>query len=583
MALQDKATKVLYDVSQAIKELDKLNKKVQESEKKAKKAFSTQSVNAYDKRLKKLAYTLGGTDLSAKGLLTTLGGSAAVLGAAAGGVASIAAAVLDLNTILRDTAANFEGFIAAFDRVREARESVSAFGDVAAQRDLEFARRAVKLDQADLAREQNVTEAARDAAKKRLDFIRDELRNREALVKDSLKKEEDLRKKLAERTATDAADKFTGPVGKKALDIGAAARQAAYEGNIELAEELEEAAKAAGEEAGNHALFLKDQSATRDAINASLRKQIGEQEKITSKAEQEVEKYAAIEAALEADIDKQNEKLKVILRQNRELSAQAKLIKEAIKAQGDLEKADTAARGVQARSATLNQFTREGLDSFLENIERRFEKLQQKVFGGAADAEIFDTFASALIKELQPVLELTKRVSAGESVTAEDFKAIQDAIIPANELSAILTKAVQSGRIKGDETKDDVRLLQQVVDQVLELNKEVTSFRRVRGDDTAIREGSAAPTRDDWSKLRDALIENTKAVKGEPSRAQQAAPALDQAALQSQGAQQQVAAAPQTVNVNANVKGGIIDEEVVKTITDLIRRELRKQTTQNIA
>lgn len=577
--MADPVTKVLYDVSQAIKELDKLNDKVNESEKKAKSAFSTRSVNAYDKRLKKLAYTLGGTDFSAKGLITTIGGSAAVFGAAAASVASVVANMVDLKGVLRDTTAELDGFIEAFDRVREARELVSTFGDVAAQRDLEFAQRAVKLDQAEQATKQNEIEVRRDIERQKLEIIKDRVRQQEQIVRDGLKKEEDLVKRLADRTKRDAAADFQGPVGKRALDLGAAARQAAFEGNVDLAEELEDAARRAGEEAGNHSLFLKDQATTREAINRALKSQIKDQQ---SANQEEVDKLSSlrdVEDAHERNLELLNQELKTILRQNRELTAQAKLIKDARLAQRRQEEADTAARGVQAKAGAGLSFINVGFESGLERIENTFQKVAQLFTGGARDQFAVDALQSAIIEGNQPVFELLKRVQAGEAVSAPDFAEALKAFRTTDERVAVLEKLDASGRVGAGQRETTDRLIK-TQEQLRQAFEEFTGFRRGRGDDTAIREGSEGPTRSDFNAARDAVLENTKALQEQSSPGRAQAAATDQAALRSQGAAQQLAAAPSVVNVNANVKGGIIDEEVTRTITDLIRRELRKQTTQ---
>ena len=571
------ATKVLYDVSQAIKELNKLNDKVEESGDKAKKAFGTQSINDYDKRLKKLAYTLGGTDFSAKGLLTTIGGSAAVFTAAAGSVASVAANLLDLKTLLRDTTANFTAFANAVENIRQTRETISALGDVAAQRDLELASRAVRLDQADLRDEQNSVERARDASRERLEIIKDEVRRREQIVKDGVKREQSLRDKLADRTATSAADSFGGPTGKRALDLGAAARRAAFEGEIQLAEELEAAARAAGEEAGNHSLFLKDQESTTRAINQALQRQINQQGNANNENQNQLDRVKQLEAALAGDLKANENKLKLIQQQNRELSRQKALIRDATLEQRNTEQADTGARQVQTGSQVVSQFFQQGRSAF-ERFSDTIDNIQQAVGGGAGDHAAVDTLQANLIEELAGLGKLARTIQQGGNVSAADIAEQSASFEKISKLLEILNQGEAEGRLDGNNgAQAQLEQLNTLFNEgIKKIFEGATDFRRVRGDDTNIREGSVGPTRDDMRGLRDAVLGLTKAIPDIVNQADSATAASTNAANSTGAPQQAASAAP--ITVNANVKGGIIDEEVVNKITEIIRRELRKQT-----
>jgi len=578
-------TKVLYDVSQAIKELAKLDKKVEDSGKKTTESFdkADKGASQYEAALGKLAPKLTQTAGASKTLLGTLGGAGLVFGAAAAGVASVAANVLDLKTLLRDTTSNFQSFIDVLDKVREARESVSAFGDVAAQRDIEAARRAVKLDQADQAERQNEVERAKDIARQRLDIVRDRIRQEEALVKEGLRREQDLRQRLESRQAGTVGAQFAGfDADRQAAKLNEEARLAAGRGELDLAEKLEQKAQQISAEAENQAFAAADRARTAEIISAAIDRELQAQKQANDQAGGQLEQLKEVEKALENDIKLQDQKLKTILQQNRELTRQAKLIKDAALAQRNLEAADTAARGVETAAVQLNQFIRGGFESGAEAAENKLQNIFGSITGGAIDQAAVDAFSSMFIQQIEPILQLTSRVQRGEDVTALDFQEIQSLIPSAQELAGVLQQAISEDRVGKGQIENTEQLLA-VMERILQLNEEVTQFRRRRGDDAVIREGSRDFTRDELNALREAVLENTRALQ-EPSRGAAArAGTTDQAAATSRGAQVERVSSTQTVNVNATVKGGLIDPETTRIITRLIREELRKGTTENVA
>jgi hypothetical protein len=574
-------TKVLYDVSQAIKELEKLNKKVNEAGDKANEAFEKGGLGAekFDAILKKLPGNLDKTVTSARTLITTFGPSALVFGTAAAGIASIAANLLDLKTLLRDTTANYDAFIRATERIRQQGETISDFDDVAVERNLELAQRAVRLDKADLAEQQNLVEVERESARRRLEIVQDEIRQRGRIVQDGLKREEDLRKRLAERNTTNAADQFGGPAPKRVVDLAAAANRAAFEGNIDLAEELLNAAKEQSAELGNHSFFLKAIDSANSAINSQLEKQIQSQSNVNKEGQKDLSRLQQLEAALGVDIEKNEEKLRVIQRQNRELSRQIRLLRDASLEQRNLDTADTAAKSVQTASKNVFEFFRSG-PSFLEDFSKTFDSIQQAVLGGAGDQAATDTIQAEAIRELSKVAEVAARVNRGEAVTPTDIGKLIPSLEKVGKLGEILQVAEDQGRVpKGSEIENQINALQSAIDQSFKLLQGAQEFRRVRGDETAIQPGTTGPSRDDMRALRDSILKLNDTLGGAPSRASAAIQA--QTTATSQGAPPPInaTAASQNITVNANVKGGIIDAEVTREITRIIREELRKGTS----
>lgn len=569
-------TKVLYDVNDAIKELERLNKKVEEAGDKANESFEKGGDGAglFGKAMERLSGPVSKAGGAIKTAVTSMASLPGVALAAAAAVAAVVAQFIDFDGILKDSIKSIEAFDEATDTIQRTKDAFSSLGDAAVNRDLRLAQRAVKLDQAENARAQNAIERERNRAKEFLEITKDELSRREGLLKASIKREESLRDRLTKRTATDAAAGFGGPVGKRALDLGAAARRAAFEGDIDKAEALEEAAKRAAEEAGNHNLYLRDQQSTRNAINNSLERQIAKEDQTGKNLQAQVDEAKQVADALDQLIDKDNKRLETLRQQSRELGAQQKLLRTAAREATETQTADQAARDFENNARDFNMAMRDGGQS-LREIVLGFGSEVKQFFSNEGQRQEFlqDTRTGAQgAAEIQRILG---RVARGETVTPADLEGIREG---ANKLTDVVAK-LQSERGQGrlssiqQKTLERMEALLESATGAIEAGAD---FRAVRGDDQAIVEGTRGPTGDDMRALRDSILKLNDSLS-QPSRG--ASPLIEKQS-QSVGASQPVQAAASNVTVNANVKGGLIDEEVTKKITDIIRRELRKQTSR---
>lgn len=569
-------TKVLYDVNDAIKELERLNKKVEEAGDKANESFEKGGDGAglFGKAMERLSGPVSKAGGAIKTAVTSMASLPGVALAAAAAVAAVVAQFIDFDGILKDSIKSIEAFDEATDTIQGTKDAFSSLGDAAVNRDLRLAQRAVKLDQAENARAQNAIERERNRAKEFLEITKDELSRREGLLKASIKREESLRDRLTKRTATDAAAGFGGPVGKRALDLGAAARRAAFEGDIDKAEALEEAAKRAAEEAGNHNLYLRDQQSTRNAINNSLERQIAKEDQTGKNLQAQVDEAKQVADALDQLIDKDNKRLETLRQQSRELGAQQKLLRTAAREATETQTADQAARDFENNARDFNMAMRDGGQS-LREIVLGFGSEVKQFFSNEGQRQEFlqDTRTGAQgAAEIQRILG---RVARGETVTPADLEGIREG---ANKLTDVVAK-LQSERGQGrlssiqQKTLERMEALLESATGAIEAGAD---FRAVRGDDQAIVEGTRGPTGDDMRALRDSILKLNDSLS-QPSRG--ASPLIEKQS-QSVGASQPVQAAASNVTVNANVKGGLIDEEVTKKITDIIRRELRKQTSR---
>lgn len=569
-------TKVLYDVNDAIKELERLNKKVEEAGDKANESFEKGGDGAglFGKAMERLSGPVSKAGGAIKTAVTSMASLPGVALAAAAAVAAVVAQFIDFDGILKDSIKSIEAFDEATDTIQRTKDAFSSLGDAAVNRDLRLAQRAVKLDQAENARAQNAIERERNRAKEFLEITKDELSRREGLLKASIKREESLRDRLTKRTASDAAAGFGGPVGKRALDLGAAARRAAFEGDIDKAEALEEAAKRAAEEAGNHNLYLRDQQSTRNAINNSLERQIAKEDQTGKNLQAQVDEAKQVADALDQLIDKDNKRLETLRQQSRELGAQQKLLRTAAREATETQTADQAARDFENNARDFNMAMRDGGQS-LREIVLGFGSEVKQFFSNEGQRQEFlqDTRTGAQgAAEIQRILG---RVARGETVTPADLEGIREG---ANKLTDVVAK-LQSERGQGrlssiqQKTLERMEALLESATGAIEAGAD---FRAVRGDDQAIVEGTRGPTGDDMRALRDSILKLNDSLS-QPSRG--ASPLIEKQS-QSVGASQPVQAAASNVTVNANVKGGLIDEEVTKKITDIIRRELRKQTSR---
>lgn len=570
-------TKVLYDVNDAIKELDRLNTKVDEAGNKANQSFekggrgATLFGKAVD-RLRGPVKAAAGTVRTAVGAIASLPGVAV---AAAAGIAAVVAQFIDFDGILRDSIKSIEAFNRATDTIQGTKDVFSSLGDAAINRDIRFASRAVRLEQAENARQEVAIKQAQDLSERRLDIVRDELDRRERLLDASLSKEQSLRDRLARRQTRDAAADFGGPAGKRALDLGAAARRAAFEGDIDRAEELERAAKRAAEEAGNHNLFLRDQRSTRESINRSLEKQIQDQEKQTSTYAEQVEEAAGLEDALEAALEKDERRLEVLRLQRRELRAQSKLLRVAGREATETQQADQAARDFENNARDFNNALRNGGQS-LGEIVKGFGSEVKRFFSNERQRQRFLNLTRRGAEGAVGIERVLGRVNRGEPVTAEDLEGLRESFNVLTDVVAQLQVARGEDRLSTIQERT-LQRLENLLESGQGAIQAGADFREVRGEDRVIAEGTRGPSADDYRALRDSILKLNDSI-AEPSRSTQAI----NAQARSTGAPPPTQAAASNVTVNATVKGGMIDEEVTRKITEIIRRELRKQTTQGV-
>lgn len=571
------ATKVLYDVSQAIKELNKLNSKVDEAGDKANNSFEkgNKSARKFDKLLARIPGTAGNVARGIASIGGGMAGLAAGAAAAAVSVGSVVAQFIDLDDVLRDSLKSIESFNRATDTIQNTRETISAIADAAINRDFRLAQRAASTRQGLVNLELNEVERVRDAAQERLSIFQEELRRRQGLLSDAVSREESLRERLNRRNVESTP--FGGfDADLQAAKLNQAAREAAGRGDLDRAEALEKAAQRVAAEADNQAFALGDQQRTRDAINASIEEELDKTTEARNQIEDQVTAQQALVDAQKDSVNQALERLKVLRRTSRELRAQRRLLRNEGQEARETQQADSAARTIENNARDFVNNINNGGSSFKETVLdaasefRKFltdnpdriagVRLTQQAAGGAAQIE-----------------QLLQRAIRGQA-TASDFDAAAPALAELTDAVAKLQAAEGIDSFTKSQTRT-LRRLESLLKSADSAFRGLEQFRDAgRSDSEFIRVGSAGITTEQANSLIKSLLKLNNTLST-PTRAE----AVNNNQASSTGAPRAASAASSNVNVNATVKGGIIDEDVVQKITEIIRRELRKQTTQGVA
>jgi len=605
--MADNATKVTFDIKDALDKLDELNRKVGQAGDKIVEAFQEKGGKAMDtlqdglSEISPLAGRLLGATRNLAAAMGPLGFAAA---AAGGAIAALAVQFVDLPGLMRDTTESIEAFNAASDKLLRSQNTVSSVNDALINAENERIREAIKNEQALSALRQVEIQKELQRGQERVNIAKDVNKKIEDALEASVKRRESLEKRLADRTKQNAADGFGGPAGKRALDLGAAARRAAFEGDLDLAEELEQAAKKAGEEAGNHALFLKDQATTSDAINRSLEKQIG-QEKARESQLGSLKKGAEDALKVElAAVKAAQDRLKAERLISQELAAQAKLAKLERAEQIDQQTRDEAARTITIEFSKLqkefdlgDRSTREGA---IDSLKQTFNALKDVRGQEGLAAEIKRGYESVLPR----VSELLQKQRAG-TLTFGDAKEL-------TELSPQLAEIIRKASFESEQRGlggfgIDLEKLGRFLDSIDAIGQ--ATAKALRADATTgtrVREGEKSPFDraggfPELDKFRQGASEATKPMTDLGTAANNAAAALGRlsgtnnvGAVPSAPAKvpvpaQSQGAAPPTngvananITVNANIRGGMLDQETLEQFNEHIRREVRK-ATQNVA
>lgn len=584
-------TKVRWDISDAIKKLNELAAKAEESADKIEKAFAQGSDKAI-KELGKISPRAGHAAAAIKKLAVAFGPMAAVAGTAAAAVGSVVAQFVDVPELTRDATSTMEAYNNALERHLEIRNEISNFDDMQINEERRRRIRGLRLQMADAQEQQVEIDNRRARAKEALAIEKEKYDKIVEIAKKAADRRKQLEDKLADRTRSSAAAGIEAgkTKGGAVVDLAAAAKAAAGRGDVELAEELLDRAKELSEELGNHRFYTDQIASADEAINNNLRKQIGQVQNVEAAAMSKAEAAREELAAIEEVIKKENELYRIQTNRIKMISNNAKRVRADAQEQLEQQRADEGARifqtGVQKFSLELTQGDRGTFQNFYDSfkqtisalggIERRSLGIQGVEQGADVVSEIYKT--------------LTK-----EGVTAGEVRELAPAIEQLSTIVGGMEVLLGKGTISSGYRQDFERL-QRFLKGAQQALRGAGEFGAVRGKEAAIGERVKSPFDIYGNKLEKSggqlqtlgnqannaatALERISKVEAPQAVAQSTRKATATPAPQLAAAE---ARAPSTINVNANVKGGIIDAEVTREITRLIRTELRKQTLNSTA
>ena len=573
-------TKVIYDVSEAIKNIQKLEKETRKAQEKAQEAFEdgAEGASLFDKALSGLPGKAGQLAGRVQTLVTTFGGVASVGATAAGSLAAIAVQFIDVADATRDSTKALEDFRKATLALQKTRDALSSLSSSGQQREFRLAERSLALQRIQNNRLENQIDDEQSAARNRLNILQEELRERESRLRDSVNKEKSIRDKLNDRVldrkvtgAANTASAFGSDVA--AAQLNEQAREAAAKGQLELAQRLEQEAQKQAANAKNQAFALADQRDTSKAIDNLLIKQ-ARNAKSTTKQHQDSVK------ALKDQVDQLKELIKLqdrrklqISTSNRELESQGQDLRLRREDFQDSRQANTAAR----------DFERNARD-FQINVQAGGESFKETVLGLAP--ELFSLLTNAANRNAA----LTEFAQAGgaarniaqtlgrDDVTPQEVEALGPDI---RSLSQVIAR-LEANRFRlNTGTQRQLDRLNSLLESAQGAVGAAAEFRTVRRGDQVIREGSTGFTDKELINLRKSILGLDSTLKGE-SRTRAALPQSDAQQQTTQGAPRQVQSGASNITVNANVRGGIVDTEVTQKIVEIVRRELRKQTSPSL-
>lgn len=582
-------TEVLYDVKKALDELKKLDKKVDESGKAAKKGFGIAGIGVDDlaDRLSRVNPILGRVVSGFSSVASTSGLMSISITGAGAAVASLVANFVDLPGLLKDSSVQMNAFNQALDQQLKVRESASSLEDAVINAATNRELRGIKERQSDLAIQQSRLSVARTTANEQLAIEQDKLRQIEAAQAASLRRGQDLLQRIADKRLADEVSRTEGAGAKTSatavVDLAARAQTEAQRGNLELSDALLDRAKDLSSELGNHKFFTDKIRAAEEANLKATVDAANESKRVTDAQKERVAEAKKVTV----EFNKQNQ---LLTAQSQLLSGQSKSTRLRGTTERRSQTADSGARQVDTALRSLRIELDRGGNSVREDLSTAGKNLLATLTGKGRLDLAKAGVSSAGVEATKIVAELLKAQREG-GVTADTLLSIKD---PINNLSAAIgaLKGLRAeGAIAGGNAVLEERL-QRVLDAALQARAGATRF--IEGDrdvSQVISEGTISafdrfgdrigPTAESLTALENAANLAAQAVT--PTSLQNS-PTAAAAVLPEQTTATATLSGPspinQTVNVNATVKGGIVDREVTEQIVDIVRREVRKLTLE---
>ena len=568
------ATRVIYDVSQAILELKKLDSATKKTGNNTKKNLEkgADGLKNLEKAADKLSPKLSKTAGAFTRLAAAVGPAGIALGAVGTAFGVMAVSLLNIPDLLIRSTDEFKKLTEEIYRNLDAQNRLSDIRGSVLGRSIRDRRDELDSRKSALTQKAIQIQAAQEVGKGRVDAAKDAFKRIEAELKKSVDRQKSIQDKLKEGQDQAKIDAITSgkTEGGAVVDLSAAAKNAAFKGDLDLAQKLTDEAAERAAELGNHVFYTNQIQSAQNTINSALQNQSKEEDK----------KQAAFKNQLK-DLQKiiaQEEKRLAILKKQKSAIEREKSNIETIGA--DL---NVAQRGTQD-AAKADEAVRT-TDAFVEAMKEiiaapkgGFEVAGQLA---ALPKDLLLRGAEETTGQITGVGQLTDRLIAAikefaADPTVDTSDKLQETAIEVDKLLSSLRRA-SSGRSFGGAVQPEVDRLQEILKEVFKSAPKVGTLAADAGisPDKNIREQAKIIGEEVGARLEKALSRPTT-----PQAIKQGTPAPNQGAALPVPGGSGIA----TVNVNATVKGGIIDAETTRTITDLIRKEMRKLTTEaNIA
>jgi hypothetical protein len=573
------ATRITYDVSQAIAELKRLNKAIGEVGDKTVESLrdkATDALDTFEGGLNDISPVAGNVVGKIRGLVAAAGPMGAVMGTAAAGIAAVVSNLIDLPGLLADSEAGITAFGEAVDRQRKIFETFDDIGDKIAKGENERAIRSISLRQVEVAEEQVKLNGIKTSQQEELRSAIETIRAKEQALEKSIRKQKDLRRQLADGDQASQIERAAPKRERAVADLSAAAQREALKGNVDAAKELRDRAQELTEEFGGHVFFQKQVDQATKAISDGINKQVQAEQKIASQLQAELDIAKKIADEKKRGLDATLAEQRALQGERKLLQAGRKRLTEEQNVREDTDAADEAAGRVNAERVKLRAEFEFGARTLKENIR---DSLKQSLSAlgskGLRDAGIESTESG--VRQIEKIAQALLK----PNLTANEAQAVQPDVAKLNAILGSLQSGIDSGTLSGGFQKD-VDQFKRIVDEATRLGDAAGDFGQRRGGEAAIGRGSESPLVEPARNLGGAASKLDAAASkllGIPSApetatAATAAPAGAQAATRPVG--------QQNITVNANVKGGIIDAETTRAITEIIRKELRKNTSPKL-
>lgn len=585
--MADVVTKVLYDTDPAVDELTKLDNKLRQSADSAEKSFDKMSKGSklFEQGLSKVSGPAGDFIGKLRNLSAEYGTAGLAAGAVAVSLSAIAAELIDIPELTKDAAAATNALNAA---IEQELELLNKLDDLSSARQFRgFTNQERELDQRriNIAERQNAIDEQREVLQTRLSSYRQYYDSIDRRAEESQRTRENLERRLSGlRESAEVSSVSNLPIGRQVLELINLSQRSSRTGDLEKAERLLDKAKEVASRTGDQSGFFSRQIG---AAESNLVSQIEKQINARKREEEAIKAQKKAAEELIRVTEGQDSVLKAeqrgLRRESRDVRRDSREIQLTRAIAQDEDKADDAAR---SRAAAHQQIIN------LLNTERSL--LQQVTdIGKTAGTVFFGAGASGLTKQIEDVKQtqdlflrassrLSNRTTQDDEAGAQDLVKVQQLLGKLQELRA-------GGGLSGA-LEFNVQNLEKAVEaygKILDADKLLeqsgkSTFKKedegglLRGTEEA--EDKLSNARLEAERLRDALqtaadasirinpsIPSAPANAASPAPANAASPAV-------------TAVTQQTINVNAEVKGGIIDPETTRIIVGLIQRELRRGT-----